>query len=63
MQTSERLTYSVREAAQMLGLSKNSVYQAVMKGQVPHVKIGKRILIPKAKLRLLLGDSEIKDGQ
>lgn len=57
IQTSERLTYTVREAADLLGLSKNSAYQACLKGEIPHLKIGKRILIPKARLeRLLLTD-------
>jgi excisionase family DNA binding protein len=56
----ERLTYNVREAAQALGLSRNSVYQACLKGEIPCVKIGKRILIPKVQLeRLLFDDSEI----
>ena len=61
MQTSERLTYSVLEAAQKLGLSKNSVYQACAKGEIPHIKIGKRILIPKVSLeRLFSGGSQTK---
>jgi excisionase family DNA binding protein len=56
-QTSERLTYDVKSAARLLGLSKNSVYQACLKGEIPHLKIGKRILIPKAQLeRLLLNE-------
>jgi excisionase family DNA binding protein len=59
MITSERMTYSVREAAELLGLSKNSAYQACLKGEIPHLKIGKRILIPRAQLeRLLLGNKE-----
>ena len=61
MQTSERATYTVREVAQVLGLSRNSTYQACLKGEIRCLKIGKRILIPKAQLeRLLFGDSEIK---
>jgi excisionase family DNA binding protein len=57
----ERLTLNVKEAAQALGLSRNSVYQGCIKGEIPHVKVGKRILIPKAQLeRLLLGTSEAK---
>ena len=61
MATDERLTYNVREAAKLLGLSKNSAYQACLKGEIPHLKIGKRILIPRAQLeRLLLGNSEAK---
>jgi excisionase family DNA binding protein len=63
MVTNEPLTYSVREAAQLLGLSRNSVYQACLKGEIPSVRIGRRILIPKAKLRQQLGEDEDKDGQ
>ena len=61
MATSERLTYNVTEAAKLLGLSKNSAYQACLKGEIPHLKIGKRILIPRIQLeRLLLGNGEAK---
>jgi len=64
MENGERLTYNVREAARLLGLSKNSAYQACLKGEIPHLKIGKRILIPKVQLeRLLLGNSEAKNEQ
>jgi len=64
MATSERLTYSVREAAKLLGLSKNSAYQACLRGEIPHLKIGKRILIPRVQLeRLLLGNNEAKNEQ
>lgn len=59
MVNSERLTYNVREAAELLGLSKNSAYQACLKGEIPHLKIGKRILIPRVQLEgLLLGNDE-----
>lgn len=57
MATSERLTYSVREAAELLGLSKNSAYQACLKGEIPHLKIGKRILIPVAQLDRMLNEA------
>lgn len=62
MQTSERLTYNVSEAAKLLGLSKNSAYQACLRGEIPYLKIGKRILIPRVQLeRLLLGNGEAKN--
>ena len=55
----ERLTLNVREAARVLGLSRNSVYQACLTGEIPCIKIGKRVLIPRAKLeRMLAGGSE-----
>ena len=50
----ERLTYDVGTAAKLLGLSRNSAYLACLNGQIPHLKIGKRILIPKASLERLL---------
>jgi excisionase family DNA binding protein len=63
MVTDERLTYSVRETAQVLGLSRNSVYQGCLKGEIPSIRIGKRILIPKARLERLLGNSEARSGE
>jgi len=55
----EKLVLNVNEAAKLLGLSRGSAYQACLTGQIPHIKIGKRILIPKAALdRLLEGVSQ-----
>ena len=57
-----RLTYSVTEAAKALGLSRNSCYAACERGELPCLRIGKRILIPRAKLeRLLTGTTEGRD--
>ena len=49
-----KLTYSVSEAARLLGLSRNSTYLACFNGELPHVKIGRRILIPKRALEMML---------
>jgi len=58
MQDNERLTYDVGTAAKLLGLSRNSAYQACLTGQIPHLKIGKRILIPTASLTRLLESAD-----
>lgn len=50
----ERLTYTVEEVARMLGISRLSAYQAVHKGEIPSIKIGRRFLIPKRALERLL---------
>jgi len=50
----ERLTYNVAEAAKLLGLSRNSCYSACLTGQIPHLKIGKRIIIPRCQLEAML---------
>ena len=38
--------YSVKEVAEILGVSKSFVYSAVHKGEIPHKRILGRILIP-----------------
>ena len=53
----QRLTYSVDEAAELLGISRTLAYEAIRKGEVPHIKIGKRILVPKAMIEELLREN------
>ena len=53
----EPRTYTVDEAAELLGISRNGAYEGVRSGQIPSIRIGKRILVPKAALeRMLAGD-------
>jgi excisionase family DNA binding protein len=53
-----RLTLTVEEAAKALGISRAFAYEAVQRGEIPHIRIGRRILVPKAQLdRLLAGGS------
>jgi excisionase family DNA binding protein len=53
-----RATVTVTEAAKRLGIGRNQAYEAVHRGQVPAIRIGKRILIPVAALdRLLNGEA------
>jgi excisionase family DNA binding protein len=42
----KRLTYSVEEAAKLLGIGKASAYEAIRRGDLPSIKIGRRILVP-----------------
>ena len=50
----EPKTLTVEEAARQLGISRASAYEGVRTGQIPSVRIGKRILIPLAALERLL---------
>ena len=59
----EKLTLTVDEAAQALGLSRNSCYQAVETGALPSLRIGKRILIPRFALERLLAGIDYKKVQ
>ena len=49
-----RLTFTVEEAATALGISRAFAYEAVARGEIPCIRIGKRILVPLAGLNRLL---------
>lgn len=46
----ERLTYSVTEVAQLLGISRASAYTHVRTGEIPSITIGSRIVVPRRAL-------------
>ncbi len=50
----KRLCITVPEAAAMLGISRNFAYELVKQGNLPMIKFGKRILIPRAALEKML---------
>jgi len=54
----ERLTMTVEEAAVALGISRAFAYEAVTRKEIPHIRIGRRILIPRAALERLLGGGD-----
>ncbi len=51
----EPLTLTVDEAAALLGVSRNTAYAATHAGQLPCVRVGRRILVPRKALEELLG--------
>ncbi len=53
-----RLTLTVEEAAEALGISRALAYEAVKRGEIPRIRIGKRILVPKAQLDRLLTNGQ-----
>jgi excisionase family DNA binding protein len=50
----DRLTLTVEEAAAALGISRASAYEAVRRGDVPSIRIGRRILVPRRALDQML---------
>ncbi len=47
-------TVSVEEAAAILGLSRNPAYEAVGRGEIPSIRLGRSIKVPSASLRRML---------
>jgi excisionase family DNA binding protein len=50
----EPLTYSVPEAAALLGVNRNTAYEAAARGELPTIRIGKRVLVPRAAFEAML---------
>ena len=50
----EKLTNSVAEAGELLGLSRPSTHEAIKQGQIPSIRFGKRIVVPRAALEKML---------
>lgn len=46
---------SVEDTCRLLGLSRSAGYRAVAAGQIPTVKVGRRLYVPTPRLLALLG--------
>jgi excisionase family DNA binding protein len=60
----ERLTLTVDEAAVLLGVSRGTAYEMIQRDEFPvePIRVGRRILIPKAKLmKMLEGEQNESD--
>jgi hypothetical protein len=54
---SEVLTYTVPFAGSMVGLPPSSSYEAAKRGEIPTMRFGKSLRVPKAKWdRMVLGE-------
>lgn len=54
MQEVQRQTYSVEEAAKVLGISERHAYDMVREGKLPALRLGNRIVVPVHQLERLL---------
>lgn len=57
-------TMTVEQAGELLGVSRRSAYRAASSGELPTIKLGRRLLVPTAKVLELLGlpASRLADG-
>ena len=63
MNQTECETLTVPEAARKLGIGRNAAYEGVRAGDIPSIRIGKRLVVPKAALERLLGEGACKTPQ
>ena len=52
---SVRRTYTVDEAAAILGISRTTAYECVKSGELPSLRLRRRIVIPVSALESLIG--------
>jgi len=50
----ERVTFTVEETAKLLGIGRQLAYDRVNTGEIPVIKIGRRLLVPRSALEKLL---------
>ena len=55
----QRLTVTVAEAAKILGIGRALAYQAAETGDLPTVRVGRRILVPLARLKDMLASDQL----
>lgn len=48
-------TLTVEQTAEVLGLSRQSAYEGVKRGEIPSIRVGRRLIVPTAQLMRLLG--------
>lgn len=52
----QRMTMTIEEAAEALGIGRQSAYQAARTGELPTIRLGRRLIVPRGRLLALLGE-------
>lgn len=55
----ERVTLTVLEVAKALGINRNVAYDSVRRGEIPSIRVGRRLLVPKIAFDQLLASAKI----
>jgi excisionase family DNA binding protein len=50
----ESRVFSVEETAELLGIGRGSAYAAIRRGELPGVRLGRRLVVPGAALLRML---------
>jgi excisionase family DNA binding protein len=51
---SERRVWTVEEAGRLLGISRAHAYELVARGEIPHLRLGRRVVVPKRAIESML---------
>ena len=56
----DRLTLSVEEAAHVLGIGRGLAYELARSGELPVIRLGRRLLVPRAQLEAMLRETSVR---
>ncbi len=62
-QLENKAVITVEEAADLLTIGRTSAYEAIRRGELPSLKIGRRIVVPVAPLMHMLGMGTTTTGE
>ena len=55
----DRLTFTVCEVAELLGISRTSAYECVRRGEIPSITLGRRVVVSRAAIERLLDTTTV----
>ena len=55
----DRLTYTIPEVAELLGISRSSAYLCVRRGEISALTLGRRVVVARAALDALLTHASV----
>ena len=56
------LVVTVEEAAVLLGISRSLAYELVRQGEIPSIRLGRRLVIPRQRLLAFIEGEEVAAG-
>jgi excisionase family DNA binding protein len=62
VKTDERQTLTIEEAARILGVGRSKAYEFARTGKIPAIRLGHKLLVPKAALEEFLRAARMPDA-
>jgi excisionase family DNA binding protein len=62
MNIPDKPVLTVPEAAELLRIGRSAAYEAIRRGEIPAIQIGRKLRVPTAKLLAMLGQVNLDDS-
>ncbi len=56
-----KATMTIEEVAKALGIARMTAYQAARRGEIPTIRIGRRLLVPRIAFERMLNADAVSD--